>query len=148
MWIKPNRRTVLEKLGVNSSPERQPTVFPRAQSQDSYEQPERGMVYLRKTWRLKNGDAGFYSGTGVSWFSRVGTWIRLLKRGRKVVLPKVSLSLSFLKLCWLGLGCKPMPVSVNSKRTGPAVLYQSLGMGRGAGIIVWKSINPRRACEH
>lgn len=73
----------------------------------------------------------------------VGTWIRLLKRGRKVLLLKVSLS---LKLCWLGLGCKPMPVSVNRKRTGPAVLYQSLGMGRGAEIIVWKSVNPQRAC--
>ena len=81
----------------------------------------------------------------MSWFSRVGTWIRLLKRGRKVLLPKVSLS---LKMCWLGLGCKPMPVSANRKRTGPAVLYQSLGMGRGAEIIVWKSINPQRACKH
>lgn len=148
MWIKPNRWTVLERLGINSSPERQPTVFPRAHSWDSYEQPEKGMVHLREKWRLENGDAGFYSGTGMSWFSRVGTWIHLLKRGRKVPLPKVSLSLSFLKLCWLELGCKPMPVSVNSKRTGPAVLYHSLGMGRGAGIIVWKSINPRRACKH
>lgn len=148
MWIKPNRWTVLERLGINSSPECQPTVFPRAQSWDSYEQPEKGMVHLREKWRLENGDAGFYSGTGMSWFSRVGTWIHLLKRGRKVLLPKVSLSLSFLKLCWLELGCKPMPVSVNSKSTGPAGLYQSLGMGRGAGIIVWKSINPRRACKH
>ena len=144
MWVKPNRRTVWEILGVNSAPERHPTVFPRALSRDSYEQPERGMGHLKETWGLKNGDAGFCSGTGMSWLSRVGTWICLQKRGRKVLLPKVSLSLT---LCWLGLGCKPMPVSVNRKKTGPAVLYQSLGMGSGAGIIVWKSINPQRACK-
>lgn len=55
----------------------------------------------------------------MSSFTRVETWTLLLNRGRKVLLPNISLS---LKLCWLGLGCKPMPKSVNSKGNGISCL--------------------------
>lgn len=66
----------------------------------------------------------------MSSFTRVETWTLLLNRGRKVLLPNISLS---LKLCWLGLGCKPMPKSVNSKGNGISCLEPTIVNG-GDGL--------------
>lgn len=85
----------------HSAPNVSPQFFPGRLSLDSYEQPERGMGHLKETWGLKNGDAGFCSGTGVLWSAGWGLGYVCRREEGKCFF------LRFLKphivLAWIGL---------------------------------------------